>query len=460
MKKKRRISIVIFLGTITIFLLSIISNLSQAKNLNQVNDVASLVAAVNNGNSGDTVFVGAGTFTLQQPLVLKPGMSLIGAGEQETIITAAPTWKPSVEKLPKIEDPTAYLFRVERVADVVISGMTLTGANLHGAIYANKVDGLELHHIHFEDFLWSSVRTFRVNNFMVHDNVFIDAGGKHRWAGGALFMNWTKNSEFWNNRIYRSANSKRMFFGFKGRGGKNLRFHHNDVQVNFSLEFPFENDQEIEIDHNNFAGVISIPKHGGGSPIRDKLAYHIHHNWLHKSYAFEWARNSVEINNNFFDFETADDEGNLISNFGNASAVGATIFHDNYIKNPGRGIFWTRGVYNQFYFYNNHVKANTLGRTDGFFEFNPSSDFKTIEIRDNIIENTAENPRPLMRNEESYAATIENNTFENISDTSAYANSNTGNLRGPVKSLYFEVGAYGENTIDNWNVIKTPSNSR
>ena len=453
MNKKIKRAIIVLVLTTASCLWSIIS-FSQVEYPIVVSDVSSLLRAVNNGQDGDKILIKNGTYELQQPLEPKSGMSIMGMGDQ-TIITAASTWQPSVEQLPKIEDPHAYLFSLEGVTNVNLSKMKLNGNKLHGAVYANNADGLELHHLHIEDFLWSSVRTFRMDNFKVHDNVFVDAGGKYRRTGGALYMNWTKNSEFWNNKIYRSPGSTRNFFGFKGIKGTNLRFHHNDVQVNFSLEFPFENDRGIEIDHNNFAGVISIPKHAGGLGLEEELAFHIHHNWLKSSYALEWARNSVEIDHNLFDFDTANDGGNLISNHGGKSAPGPTFFHDNLIRNPGRGIFWSKGVYNQFYFYNNHVKANTLTRTDGFFGLNPSSDFNTIEIKNNIIENVAENPRPLMRNIESYAAIIENNTFENISDTSAYTNSDTDVPRGPQNPLYFEVGAYGEHTVNNWNVIQT-----
>ena len=456
MKIKAPILVVIFLCTIAVLGVKNFVILSQTEDSNQIKDVPSLVAAVTKGNNGDRVLVGPGTFELQEPLIPKPGMSIVGMGEGQTTITAVSRWQPSVDDLPKVEEPTAYLFRLEGIPDVTISNMKLTGKNLHGAIYAKDADGLELHHLHLEDFLWSSVRTFSTDNFKVHDNVFVDAGGRYGvTTGAALYMNWTKDSEFWHNQIYSSADNLKNFFGFKGRKGTNLRFHHNYVQVNFSLEFPFENDRGIEIDHNSFQGTVSIPKHAGGSVVEGNLTYHIHHNWFKSSYSLEWARNSVEIDHNFFDFATDDDQGNLIANFGKAASPGYTLFHDNLIRNPGRGIFWTKGIYNQFYFYNNHVKANTKTRTNGFFGLNPSSDFNTIEIKNNIIENVAGNPRPLMRNVESYAAIIENNTFENISDTSAYTNSDTGAPRGPQNPLYFEVGAYGEHTVNNWNVIQT-----
>ncbi|MEM8828689.1 MAG: right-handed parallel beta-helix repeat-containing protein [Cyanobacteria bacterium P01_G01_bin.19] len=435
-----------------------IASFSQIKSNNSsivVSNVTQLVRAVNQGKDGDLVTIKAGTYELQAPLMPKSGMSILGEGEK-TIITAASTWQPSTEKLPKIEDPAAYLFSLEKVPNVTLSQMKLTANRLHGAIYADNADGLEISQLQIRDFLWSGIRTFRMDNFQVRDSVFIDAGGRYGpVTGAALYMNWTKNSQFCHNRIFRSENSTHNSFGFKGIKGTNLHFHHNDVRVNFSLEFPFENDRNIELDRNIFAGTVSIPKYKGGLVLEDELAYHIHHNWFQKSYALEWARNAVEVDHNLFDFEpTDDDRGNLITNHGAKSAPGFTLFHDNYIKNPGRGIFWSKGIYNGFHFYNNHVKANTLTRSDGLFSFNPQSDFKTIEIKNNIIENTADNPRPLMRDPESYAAIIENNTLINISDTSAYKNSQTGEPHGLLKPLSFEVGAYGEYTINNWNAIK------
>jgi hypothetical protein len=80
------------------------------------------------------------------------------------------------------------------------------------------------------------------------------------------------------------------------------------------------------------------------------------------------------------------------------AAPGPTSFHDNLIRNPGRGIFWSAGIYNGLTFANNHVRANTLSRTEGFFGFNAGNDFASTIIRDNIIEGIAANPRPLVRN--------------------------------------------------------------
>ncbi len=426
----------------------------------QIRNVSSLVKAVNNGSPNDAMAVGPGTFELFEPLRPKAGMTIRGAGVGKTIITAAKSWDPGTDGLPdgdvkpKQVNRNAYLIDLgDKTHNVTISHMTLTGPRHHGAVHGNDCDGLELSHLRVENFLWSSIRTFGMANARVHDNVFVNAGGKFRHCGGALFLTWVVDSEFWNNRITRNAGEN--FFGFKGRQAKGCRFHHNTVEVNFSLELPFENDANNEIDHNAFWGVISIPKHAGGLVLKDGHSFRIHHNWLRPSYALEWARNAAIVEYNLFDFDTAADGGNLISNFGKAPAPGPTHFRNNLIKNPGRGIFWSQGIYNRFYFENNHVITNTTTtpRKDGLFGLPSTTDFKTIVIRNNIIECKGL-PRPLVRNDASLKAVIENNTLVNVSDSASYPNPDTGAKRGPAKPLVFTCGVNGEFAVNNWDVTR------
>jgi len=428
----------------------------EPKTVEPVSTLDGLYNAINQGDAGDSVVIAAGTFELTEPLQPKSKMTITGAGIGETIIQAASSWFPGTDDLP--DNPVdhtsvnrkAYLFDLgDGTVQVTISDMTLKGPNLHGALYGNDCDGLEMFNLHIESFRWSSIRTFRMNGAKIHDNTFIDAGGTFKHSGGALFTTWVSDSEFWNNSIRQTYRHPNHYYGFKGRQAKNCRFHHNTVEVNFSLEFPFENDEYVEIDHNMFTGVISIPKHSGGAVPSGGYTFHIHHNWLKKSYALEWTRNGAEVDHNFFDFDTKEDGGNLISSFGKAAAEGPAKFHNNEIRNPGRGLFWSEGVYNNFAFYNNRVIAHktVTPRKDGLFGFNRECDFSTIEIRDNIIE-CRELARPLMRNQPSYNALIENNTFTNISDTSSFDNPNTGVTRGPTEALYFTCGADGEFTVD------------
>ncbi len=435
----------------------------------QIAAVAELIDALRDAEPGTTIELAAGEFVLTEPLRPPAGVALAGAGPGETVITAASSWDPGTGDLPDNEtdfssaNQGAYLINLGNgTTGITISDMTLTGPTLHGAILGNNCDTLEVYNVHVVDFLWSSIRTWRMDNAKIRDNEFVDAGGKYSGrTGGALFMTWVKQSEFWNNRIYKTENCERNFYGFKGKQGKRCRFHHNDVLVNFSFEFAHENDQYLEIDHNHFTGTISIPKWAGGPVPEGGYTYHIHHNWLQSSYQLEWARNGAEVDHNLFDFDVEKDKGNLISEFGQVAYEGPTLFHDNLIKNPGRGLFWGRAAISNYSFYNNHVIANktVTPREDGLFGFNTASDFSTIAIRDNIFECRGLD-RPLVRNEESYGATIENNSFTGISDENKIDNPQTGNVKGPTEHLKFYVGVNDEYLVDGWTVTKADAVAR
>ncbi|HEY1066246.1 MAG TPA: right-handed parallel beta-helix repeat-containing protein, partial [Pirellulales bacterium] len=322
---------------------------------------------------------------------------------------------------------------------------------------------LHLHHLRIENTLWTGVRTFALERAHIHDCEFIDAGG--RWergepgvkggiTGGGIFSVWMKDSEIAHNRFRRTQmDTADEFYGIKGREARRCRVHHNTIETNFSIEFPFENDEDVEIDHNVCFGTISIPKHAGGRVPASGKTFHIHHNWMRNSYSIEFVRNGVEIDHNLFDFDVKSDGGNLISGFGDASAKGPASFHDNLVSNPGRGVVWINEVFDGLEIRNNHIVARTTAtpRRDGLFGFNPKCDFKTIAIRDNIIECQGE-PRPLLRCDESYGATIENNALTNVSGAARFANARTDAKPGPTAPLKFECGVHGEVVVDGWKV--------
>ena len=218
-----------------------------------------------------------------------------------------------------------------------------------------------------------------------------------------------------------------------------------------TIEFPFENDEDVEIDHNVCTGTVSIPKYAGGAVPARGRTFHIHHNWFRDSYAIEFVRNGVEIDHNLFDFDVQKDHGNLISGFGKAVAPGPASFHNNLVSNPGRGVIWINEVFNHLEIRNNHIITRTTvtPREDGLFGFNPGCDFTTITIRDNVIECQGQ-ARPLLRCDESYGAVIRNNRLTDLSDTARYENPSTGEHAGLEAPRKFECGVHGEVTVDGW----------
>jgi hypothetical protein len=437
-----------------------------------VKTVAELVAAVKDAKEGDTVELAEGTFELDGTLELKGKMTLKGAGMDKTTITGVKGWKPSTKTLPdpemKLEglDTDAYLIRVKRdTKGVTISDLTLHGPQLHGAIFSWFHTDLHLHHLRIKEMMWSGVRTFGMKGAKIHDCEFIDAGG--RWdkgtpgkkggiTGGAIFACWMGECEIFDNRFTRTREQpEHEFYGIKVRQATKCRVHHNTIEANFSMEFPFENDADNELDHNVCHGTISIPKHAGGPVPRSGKTFHIHHNYFKDSYSIEFVRNGVEIDHNLFDFDPKADHGNLIAGFGNADAKGPAQFHNNLVSTPGRGVIWVNEVFNNLEVRNNHIKCATTKtpRTEGLFGFNPKCDFKTITIRDNRIECEG-TPRPLLRAKESYACVVENNTLTNVADADKLTNAKADRVVGPEKPLKFECGVKGEWSVDGWKAGK------
>lgn len=438
----------------------------------KVSTVADLVKAVRECPEGTTIEIGPGIYELEAQLELKSGMTLKGAGVDKTIITHTVGWKPSTDSLPDPEmtlkglDTQAYLIRLkDNATDIALSDLTLRGPQLHGAIFGWGNKNLQLQRLRIVDFLWSGVRTFLMRNAKIHDCEFVDAGG--RWkqgkpgekggiTGGAIFATWSTDTEVAHCRFVRTQTGPAdEFYGIKVRGAKRWHIHHNTIEVNFSIEMPHDNCEDVEISHNALYGTVSIPKHAGGAVPRNGRTFHIHHNWFRNSYSIEFPRNGVEIDHNLFDFDLQKDHGNLISSFAKEPANGPASFHDNLVSNPGRGVMWFNGVYNNLEIRNNHIIARTTvtPRKEGLFGFNPGCNFRTIRIVDNIIECQGLS-RPLFRNPESYNAVIENNHLINVADADRYKNPPANRPVGLEAPLKFECGVHGEFVVDGWQVCK------
>ncbi|MGE9267267.1 MAG: right-handed parallel beta-helix repeat-containing protein [Verrucomicrobiales bacterium] len=439
-----------------------------------IQDVTALRAALAAEGERREITLAPGTFVLDEALVIPAGTSLRGAGADKTIITHAESWRGNPKTLPDPEtnfkkfDKSGYLLLLaDKAHDISLSGLTLTGPGLHGAIYGWGNHRLHLKELTIRDFLYAGLRTYATEFAKIEHCTFIDAG--QRWergqpglkggiTGGGIFVIWIKDSEIAHNRFLRTKSApNEHYYGIKGRQGKRLRIHHNTIETNFSIEFPFENDEDVEIAHNILHGTVSIPKHAGGPVPESGRTFHIHHNWFRDSYAIEFVRNGVEIDHNFFDFSLEKDHGNLISAFGKAPAKGPASFHHNLVVKPGRGVIWMNEPYANLRIHNNHIIARETAtpRREGLFGFSKDCDFASFEIRDNLIE--IHGPaRPLFRNDESAKALISNNELRNVSDTDRYDNPVAERPIGLGAPLDFRCGVNGEITIKNQTATPSP----
>jgi len=432
-------------------------------------NVPDLITAAAAAGENTVIELAAGRFELREPLVLKSGTTLRGAGVGKTILTHAPEWRgnpatlPDPETNPKAFDRSGYLIHLaDKAEGVTVSGLTLTGPQLHGAIFGSGNADIALRDLHLADFLYCGIRTYSLKRAKIHDCTFVNAG--QRWkkgqpgltggtVGGGIFCIWTQDTEIWNNRFLDTRSEKHLhYYGIKGRQGKRLKIHHNTIEVNFSIEFAHENDEDVELSHNVLHGTVSIPKHAGGRVPESGRSFHIHHNLFKDSYAIEFSRNGAKISHNLFDFDPAQDHGNLISGFGKVGSPGPASFHHNLVSNPGRGVIWINEPFAGLDIHHNHIIARTTAtpRTEGLFGFHKDCDFTTFRFANNLVECEG-TPRPLFRNDPSGSMAMENNRLNNISDTARYENKATGEPVGPGE-LKFQCGVKGETSVEDWTV--------
>ena len=457
-----------FLTNILVLLSAGLFAMATPAGAQHVATVEALVATVAAAKGGAVIELAAGTFKLTRPLDLKMGMTLKGAGIGKTIITHAKGWRANPATLPDPEtnhekfDRTGYLIRcVNDAKDITVSHLTLTGPQMHGAIFGFANEGLDFHDLRIENFMYSGIRTYAMKRVKIHDCTFVDAG--QRWdngkpgvkggiTGGGIFAIWMSDTEIWNNRFLVTKKApNEHYYGVKGREARRVHIHHNTIEAGFSVELPFEGDEDVEIDHNILLSAVSIPKYAGGPVPKSGRTFHLHHNYFRDSYSIEFVRNGVEIDHNLFDFDAASDGGNLISAFGDVPAKGPASFHNNLVSNPGRGVMWMNEPYAWLEVRNNHIIARTTKtpRTEGLFGFNEKSNFKTFQFTGNIIEclGTA---RPLFRNDASGGAVVENNRLTNVTDTARYTNKQTAAPAGLEQPLKFQCGVNSEMTVDGW----------
>lgn len=406
-----------------------------------------------------TIRLPAGTVMLDQTVTLAAdGIRIEGAGADRTTIKGAWTAGPIEDREVEVDtlDASAHLLDLAQHDGLTIADATLTGGDLHGAILGVRSDELTLSELALDDFAWSAVRLFIVDGVVIEGNDFVDAGGRREGdsgpTGGGIFGTYVANAEVADNTFQKSADFDSNFYGIKGRQWSDSSIHHNTIDTNFAIEFPFENDQGVEIAHNYLDGVVSVPKYAGGLELEAGESFHVHHNLFTTSYSIEGPRNGMLVEKNAFVFDSDRDVGNLFAAFGsNPTAPGPYDFRENLVINPGRGIFWSDPGHDDVTIANNHIIANTTAtpRTDGLVGLNSSqTDLSTLTIEDNVIEVYGQE-RGLVRNDESgELGTIVNNRLVGVSDTGRYENPQTEAPRGLTEALTFDAGAGGAFSMD------------
>ena len=145
---------------------------------------------------------------------------------------------------------------------------------------------------------------------------------------------------------------------------------------------------------------------------------------------------------------------------------GPVSIHDNRIKNPGRGVFWSDEPVDDLSFENNHIVADENEPSqfpEGLFGLRgDQTDFGTVLLAGNIIE-VVGGTRDLFRNANSYGAVVRDNDLTNVTFGNAPAgfgpaalNPDTGAAVGPDDGGRFFVGADEEFLVDGFTITEVP----
>jgi hypothetical protein len=489
--------------------------------------VAELRAALAASNPGDTILLSPGTYTIGSPLLPRSNVNIVGAGIGQTTIQAATTFASPSTNLPDngtvatTTQGNQYLVNlgtnlagstVPSKVDVRFSGITFTGGTVHGGIYGSVCDRLQVVGCEFRDFQWAGIRIFTVRDGIIANNTFVDAGsrfvpttGSPVTGAGVYLTNGTR-TQIYNNRfsvIVVDPENPRRAYGIKGQQGTEVQIYNNTIETDFSIEFPFNVIRRFDIHNNRLAGRVSVPIRGGGNspndpgvPIVAGDSCRIFQNYFvgGPSDSVEGPRNGLLVDRNLFRFTVDEDNGNLLTqqapNLEPLEAVpvaqGPSVFQNNLIENPGRGLLTAGAVQNGYSFSNNHVRMlSGATQAEGLFGFvrpaaatatmaaNPGTNLSTITIANNIFDVSGVS-RPLLKrpagvtvfpnantimsrnNDLDIAGQPGNDAIEINDFPQDYLNPSTTETRGSV-ALNFNAGLNLTTGISNFTAVTNPA---
>ena len=190
-------------------------------------DSPALAAAIRKAGPGDTVRLATGTYELTEPIALKSGVKLLGAGQEKTRLVYGGV-KPGV------------LVRLSDCEDVEIAQMTLDGRNnplVHQAISGSNSRRLWLHHLTIRNLkakTWGphgilfSGRNPTMENGVtdsrITDCLLEDIGVESKWGGGIRMAWGSVRNQVCGNVIRRTGRG-----GIFGDHSAELVIHGNQV---------------------------------------------------------------------------------------------------------------------------------------------------------------------------------------------------------------------------------------
>lgn len=426
---------------------------------------ASLAYACENVPEGKhAIHVGPGEYVATRTAYPPNGVSIVGrkpSGNDVSRIIASREWP-----LPKLADhehdgQDQYLIAAtakrpgggwRTVKDLTITSLELCSPPDHritGAIFIRDGANIKLTHLNVHDFRWNGLRvTFCKQQVEIAHCTLTDASTErlpHR-EGGLIRTRWLGDARIHHNRIIAR---KTGGYGYKGGGHVKVRFDHNYVDTRyFAFESPFENEFEVELDHNHLTACISIPKFLQTDPKTKgyEYSYRIHHNYLTDSYTIEGPRGYLEFDHNWVHVEKPG--GRIYSHHG-AKSTGPIRIHHNVIENVDRSLIWmNEGLVEKMAVFNNTITCADAGsRGWNILSAWSGERMGHWEFRNNVVVAAWSQPRGVHHQERGVPdkMLVRDNLFVNFRDVPAgnHVDQDPGLQRGGTKPapFYLPTGA-------------------
>ena len=365
---------------------------------------ASMVPAACN----DTIFLSAGTFMETEPAMIPIGVSVIGAGESQTILSSKGVKIPATVNssdpnfklwydgsLIQLVSPHNALFRNTKSTVIApengnqtLSGFTIDGndKSLKAGIWIENRDNVTMHHVTFKNLQqrgavfapgnkdWYVYPKYYMKGTKIHDCTFINSGKDlPDETLGNLCIAQLDGAEIYNINITDSEGYgiKFIYDGYF----KNLKIHDCNISLN---EFDPKWGEDIAIELWNV---------GSGNEIGNINC----NTWLSiVNHPEMFGTPSGTENMKIHDVKMIDKDG--ISNI-EAIEVGApgVEISDSYFENKGIGMaIWDMGRSNitirNNIFYNSVIHDNWAGGPSIYIDNSRDWDFKNILIYNNVFD--------------------------------------------------------------------------
>lgn len=309
--------------------------------------------AVTKVPSGETLFIGEGTFNEPAGTEIPAGVSIHGAGMGRTVIKSTST--------SKVENGSNPLFYIKSTSSTLgnqtFSDFTIDGGNkaLNVGVHLNRRDDVTFKGVEIKGCYFNGIYIVLTKNTLIDACVFKDnSWSSSGWSAGNVSILAPENLEIKNTTIDESVG-----YGIKNEtppvsGLRNLtgfKFHHNALTVaksslwnngspNISLEIWAKSFIDFEMYENNIDGVVSLLNRDWTS---QNTNFKIYSNKFDQSqrnqnygYGIELAVTNIELYDNDF----IGGQWSICCWVGDSGVnLGTWNIHDNRFTGPSKTFF-------------------------------------------------------------------------------------------------------------------------